>query len=67
MRSRIKKLTDKEIELIGLLEERKATLKEKAIRSIVSEGMSFKNAKKELKFRIKISCIKREMEQLKNN
>jgi len=66
MRSRIKKLTDKEIELIGLLEERKATLKEKVIRSIVSEGMSFKNAKKELKFRIKISCIKREIQQLNN-
>ena len=66
MRSRIKKLTDKEIELIGLLEERKSTLKEKVIRSIVREGMSFKEAKKELKFRIKISCIKREIEQLNN-
>jgi hypothetical protein len=66
MRSRIKKLTDKEIELIGLLEERKATLKEKVIRSIVREGMSFKDAKKELKFRVKISCINRELQQLKN-
>lgn len=66
MRNRIKKLTDKEIELIGLLEERKLTLKEKVIRSIVREGMSFKEAKKELKFRIKISCIKREIEQLNN-
>ena len=64
MRNRIKKLTDKEIELIGLLEERKLTLKEKVIRSIVKEGMSFKDAKKELKFRIKMSCIKREIDQL---
>lgn len=64
MRSRIKKLTDKEIELIGLLEERKATLKDKVVRSIVKEGMSFKDAKKELKFRIKLSCIKREIDQL---
>lgn len=66
MRSRIKKLTEKEIELIGLLEERKSTLKEKVIRSIVREGMSFKDAKKELKFRIKLSCIKREIERLNN-
>ena len=64
MRNRIKKLSKKEVELIGILEERKAILKRNAIRSIVSEGMSFKEAKRELRFRIKLSCIKRAFEEL---
>jgi hypothetical protein len=64
MRTRIKKLSKKEVELIGILEERKATLKTKAIRSIVNEGMSFKEAKRELRFRIKLSCIKRAFQEL---
>ena len=64
MRSRTKKLTDKEIELIGMLEQRKTDVKEKVLRYMVKDGMSFKDAKKELKFRIKLSCIKREIDQL---
>ena len=64
MRNRIKKLSKKEVELIGILEERKDILKRNAIRSIVSEGMSFKEAKRELRFRIKLSCIKRAFEEL---
>jgi hypothetical protein len=64
MRARIKKLSQEDVRLIGILEERKAILKTKAIRSIVSEGMSFKEAKKELRFRVKLSCIKRAFEEL---
>jgi hypothetical protein len=52
------------VRLIGILEERKAILKRNAIRSIVNEGMSFKEAKKELRFRVKLSCIKRAFEEL---
>ena len=66
MRNRIKKLTEREVELIGILEERKATIKDKAILSLVKEGMSFKKAKKELRMRLKLSCIKRAFQSLEN-
>ena len=66
MRNRIKKLTEREVELIGILEERKATIKDKAILSLVKEGMSFKEAKKELRMRLKLACIKRAFQSLEN-
>lgn len=68
MRERINlnRITKKEIELIGKIEQRKIDVKEKVLRYMVKEGMSFKQAKKELKIRVKISCLNRELEQLNN-
>ena len=64
MRSRIKKLTDKEIELIGLLEERRVTIKDRLLLMLVKEGMTFKDAKRHVRFNIKSNCMKREFKKL---
>lgn len=66
MRNRIKKLTKEDVRLIGLLEERKVTIKNKVILSLVKEGMSFKEAKTELRMRLKLACIKRAFQALEN-